>query len=498
MSPRASNPYIAPELRGGATYDLHACSRRSCFVMLGLFGAQAAALYRAGTAASAGNPIRRDHPRWVQPRRGTITDRHGAILADGVQRDRYRRVYPYRLASHVVGFVGSQGAGVEGVERTFDTVLAGARERMSMLRDAYGRVVARPESTSASQPARNLRLTLDLGVQAVVERALANAVQRVEAHAGHVVALRPDSGAIIALASHPTFASAEPGSDASMRWNHAVGSSFEPGSVMKTFVIAGALAAGAIDPDVPFDCQGGVARVGRKTITDTHENHLLTPRQILVKSSNVGAMKVGAALGRRALLDTYRSFGFGARTGITLPVESAGVLRDCRRWSELDAATMAFGQGLSVTNLQLAAAMGAIANEGRLMVPYLVDAIMDEHGGVVMPTEPQVRTQAVPADVARQVTAMLTGVTQPHETGEDAAVPGVVVAGKTGTAQKAVPGRGYVDGVWTATFAGFFPAERPVLAVSVVIDEPRRAHAGGSVAGPVFREIAAHVMGVAP
>jgi cell division protein FtsI (penicillin-binding protein 3) len=257
-----------------------------------------------------------------------------------------------------------------------------------------------------------------------------------------------------------------------------------------------------VSPTQRIDCEDGAMQVAEYTIHDSHRFQELTPAEILAHSSNIGTAKIGAALGRAGLFRALRRFGFGARTELELPAEAEGILRHYKRWYEMDAATVSFGQGMSVTSVQLAAAMGAIANGGRLMKPYLVARVTDNEGNTVEEFAPTVRRQVVPGHVARLVGDMLTAVTAEGGTGEAAALDGYLVAGKTGTAQKAdYTHGGYAEGQWVATFVGFVPAERPRLTISVVIDEPVIDHYGGTVAGPVFRRVAEAALrhlGVAP
>jgi cell division protein FtsI (penicillin-binding protein 3) len=405
-----------------------------------------------------------------------------------------RRYYPnLNSAAHVLGFTDDEGRGVEGVERTFETRLHGAVDKVAALLDARGGVIFSEELIGGQTgQGKNLTLTLDRPIQAIAERELELGVRAVEARAGHVVVMDPTTGEILALANYPTFNPNDPGaSEAAARRNRAVTDRFEPGSVIKSFTIAGALAAGVVGPNQRIDCEDGAMQVAEHTLRDTHRYQELTPAEILAHSSNIGTAKIGAALGRAGLFRALRRFGFGARTELELPAEVEGSLRHYKRWYEMDAATVSFGQGMSVTGVQLAAAMSAIANGGRLMKPLLVSRISDVDGNTIEEFAPTVRRQVVPGHVARLVGEMLTAVTAEGGTGEEAAIEGYVVAGKTGTAQKADHTRGgYADGQWTATFVGFVPAQRPRLVISVAIDEPVIEHYGGTVAGPVFRRIA--------
>jgi cell division protein FtsI (penicillin-binding protein 3) len=405
-----------------------------------------------------------------------------------------RRYYPNReLASHLLGFANIDGKGIEGLELALDERLRGAARAVPAIRDRRGAVVF-SEHLLDDRGAQgdDVVLTIDKTIQHIAERELALAVQTFEAQAGSVVVVDPRTGEILALANYPSFNPNEPGrSPASHRRNRAVTDRFEPGSTVKPFTIAAALAAGSIRPNQLIDCGGGRMQVAEYTIHDSKPHDELTPAQVLAYSSNIGTARIGSTLGKRGLYRAFRRFGFGEPFGLGLPGETAGILRHYKRWYEMDAATISFGQGMSVNSLQLAAATVALANGGKLMDPYLVRRITDGRGDTVQETLPRVRRQVVPRSVAHLVSDMLTAVTGPQGTGSEAALDGYLVAGKTGTAQKAdyVAG-GYARDKWLASFVGFVPADDPRLVISVVIDEPVIAYYGGTVAGPVFRRIA--------
>ncbi|MFW6050316.1 MAG: penicillin-binding protein [Myxococcota bacterium] len=433
---------------------------------------------------------------WVERR---VTPKQAAAVRElelpGVHMNREaRRYYPNReLAAHLMGFANIDGRGIEGLELALDEQLQGAARAVPAIRDRRGHIVFSEQlfDDSAAQ-GHDVELTLDKTIQHVAERELALAVQTFEAKAGSVVVMDPRTGELLAVASHPAFNPNEPGSyDLPSRRNRAVTDRFEPGSTVKPFTVAGALAAGTIRPNQRIDCGEGRMEVAEYTIHDSRPYDELTPSQILAYSSNVGTARIGATLGRRGLYRAMRRFGFGERLGLGLPGETGGILRHYRRWYEMDAATISFGQGMSVTTVQLASAMSALANGGRLMEPYVIASIRDARGEVVEETLPRVRRQVVPRSVARLVSDMLTAVTGPGGTGTEAALDEYLVAGKTGTAQKAdyVAG-GYARDKWIASFAGYVPAEDPRLVIAVVIDEPVIAHTGGAVAGPVFRRVA--------
>jgi cell division protein FtsI (penicillin-binding protein 3) len=417
-----------------------------------------------------------------------------ALAIDGISLSKEaRRFYPNReLAAHVLGFADVDGVGLEGLEARFEERLRGSVQAVPAIRDRRGNVVFSEQllDDRAAQ-GDDLTLTIDKTIQHLAERELAMAIQTSEAKAGSIVVMDPATGEILAMASYPTFNPNDPGrAHPSSRRNRAITDRYEPGSTVKPFTIAGALAAGTIDSQATIECENGRMQVAEYTIRDTHPFDELTPAQILAYSSNIGTAKIGRTLGREGLFRTMRRFGFGETTGVLLPGEASGILRHYRRWYEMDAATIAFGQGMSVTTLQLATAMSAIANGGNLMTPVLVRRIHDSSGAVLEEAVPHLRRRAIPPDTARLVADMLTAVTGPGGTGPEAAIDGYLVAGKTGTAQKAdyITG-GYAPDRWLASFVGFVPARDPKLVIAVAIDEPVIAHYGGLVAGPVFRRV---------
>ncbi|MGB5546720.1 MAG: penicillin-binding protein 2, partial [Polyangiales bacterium] len=405
-----------------------------------------------------------------------------------------RRYYPNRhLAAHLLGFADIDGRGIEGIELAYEDRLRGSDRRVEAIRDRRGQVVfADDMEDDRSMQGQSVVLTIDKAIQHVAERELALGVRTFEARGGSVVVMDPSNGEILALANYPPFNPNEPSKHPTAhRRNRAVVDRFEPGSTVKPFTMAAALAAGAVKPNQSINCENGVTRIAGRVLHDAHPYEWLTPTQILAYSSNIGIAKIALDLGKKNLYRGFRRFGFGEPTGLAVPGETAGILRHHRRWYEIDAATVSFGQGMSVTNVQLATAMSAIANGGRLMRPMLVRRLADGHGTTIEENKPQVRRQVVPRRVAKLVGQMLTAVTEPGGTAIEAAVDGYLVAGKTGTAQKAdyIHG-GYAKDKWLASFIGFAPAERPAVVISVVIDEPAIAHYGGTVAGPVFRRIA--------
>ncbi|MFO0662348.1 MAG: penicillin-binding protein [Polyangiaceae bacterium] len=405
------------------------------------------------------------------------------------------RYYPGReIAGAVLGFVAPDGQGKEGLELSLDEELRGHVEEVKGLRDRSGRLLFSEGATDITSIAgHNITLSIDEGIQHVVERELDAAQGTYETKGASLVVVDPRTGEILALASTPGYNPNDYSvSDAESRRNRAVTDRFEPGSVMKVFTMATAFATGAIKPTEPIYCEHGHYQLGRVTIHDTHLNDWLTPTQILAKSSNIGTLKIALKVGEPTLYATYRKFGFGEPTGLPLPGEASGVLRPKGRpWFEVETANASFGQGVSVSVMQLAMAMSAIANGGNLYEPILVKKVQDARGNIVREATPRVRREVVPKHVASLVTEMLTAVVEDGGTGMEAAVPGFRVAGKTATAQKADPATGkYSEDKYTASFVGFLPAENPRLVIAVVLDEPMIGRYGGDLAGPVFRRVA--------
>jgi cell division protein FtsI (penicillin-binding protein 3) len=429
--------------------------------------------------------------RHVRPREAAAVR---ALGIPGVSMsDEARRFYPNRqLAAHILGFANIDGEGIEGLELAYEERLRGSVSTVPAIRDRRGRVVFSQQllDDRAAQ-GDDVYLTIDKSIQHVAERELELSVRTFEARAGSVVVMEPETGEILAMASYPTFNPNEPGrAPPAHRRNRSITDVFEPGSTVKPFTIASALAAGTVRSDQLIDCEDGAMQVDEFTIHDSHAFDELTPAQILAFSSNIGTSKIGASMGRRGMFRAFRRFGFGEDSGLPLPGETSGILRHYRRWYAMDAATIPFGQGMSVNNVQMAAAMSVIANGGKLVRPIIVRRVTDSDGNDVEETLPMVRRQVVPRGVARLVADMMTAVTGPGGTGTEAAIDGYLVAGKTGTAQKAdYEHGGYADDEWLASFVGFVPAENPRLVISVVIDEPVIAHYGGVVAAPVFRRV---------
>jgi cell division protein FtsI (penicillin-binding protein 3) len=405
----------------------------------------------------------------------------------------YKRYYPMgALAAQVIGYAGIDQRGLAGLEHLFDGAVAGREGRQTLLRDARRGTAASPLlAGDEPHPGAALHLTLDAALQRLAERELARAVEEEAAKRGSVVILDPHDGAVLAMASYPPLdANRFPDFPVERRRNLPVMDAYEPGSTFKMVTAAAALSANLMDPTDEVECEMGAIHLLGVRIRDHKPFGRLTFRDVIARSSNIGAIKVGLAVGDRRLHDMAADFGFGRPTGIDLPAENPGELRPLDAWRQapLTKAYVSFGQGVSVTPLQLARAFAAVANGGELLRPFVVGAVENETTGALERTPRRVDGRPLSAATARELERMLEAVVE-DGTGKAAAVPGYAVAGKTGTAQKAVGG-GYSDRYFVANFMGFVPARRPQLVIAVMIDEPWPRYHGGEVAAPVFARIA--------
>lgn len=428
-------------------------------------------------------------------RRLSSRDESGKRIRGLIVDGEGRRYYPRReLAGPLLGFVAPDGEGKDGFELAFNAELKGQIERLRGLRDRNGRLIfSEGIEDDRAFAGHDIALTIDQGIQFAAERELMMAARTYEASGGSVVVVDPRSGEILAMASWPGY---NPNdyrtSDPAERRNRAVTDRFEPGSTMKIFTVAAGLSQKVIGPTDRMFCEKGRMPVDNIVIRDTHPAEWLTVSQVLAQSSNICSAKVGLSLGGQLLYESLRRFGFGQPGGVGIPGESSGVLRPRGRpWVQVETAAAAFGQGISVTNVQLAMATAAIANGGKLLEPILVKRITTAGGQVVRESVPRVRRQVVSPKVAQTVAEMMVAVTEGDATGTAAAIPGFRVAGKTATAQKTDPATGrYSLDKYIASFVGFVPAKDPVVAIAVTVDEPMVTHAGGEVAAPVFRRVA--------
>ncbi len=403
----------------------------------------------------------------------------------------HSRVYPNRsVAAQIIGFAGIDGSGLEGIEYFFNSRLKGDFSKYKIFRDALGRGFEAPSGKSRGVVGHDLFLTIDRTIQYNVEKILLQTIRRYAARSAIGIVMVPQTGAILAMANVPLFNPNSYGQSTRWHWrNRAVADRFEPGSTMKIFSIAAAIESGALLPDSPLFCENGKYKIGRNIVHDTKPHEWLTITDIVRLSSNIGAVKVGEKIGSKFLYATLKEFGFGTRTGINFPGETTGRLASYKRWSKIDAGAISFGQGVSVSALQLATATGAIANGGVLMQPYIVKLVSDSKGREIDAFKPQAVRRVISPDTAAIIARMMRTVVE-NGTGTTAALDEYLVSGKTGTAQKIDQDGNYDKGKFIASFTGFVPSEKPELVILVVIDEPEKNHYGGIVAGPAFRKIA--------
>ncbi|GHV56290.1 penicillin-binding protein [Deltaproteobacteria bacterium] len=418
-----------------------------------------------------------------------------ALDIDGLALSQeYRRTYPNgNLAANFLGFVGVDGQGLEGLELALDEYLRAGSEKIKVKRDRLGRIMLDSLDGDVHEArGASVVLTVDRRIQYVTEKALANAVETYQAKSGLALVIRPKTGAVVAAAVWPTYnPNNYKSASESTRRNRILTDPFEPGSTFKIFVVAAALEENLVSPNTVINCENGAYRVANHIVRDTHNYDQLSVSEIIKYSSNIGSLKIGALLGNDLLYNYLTRFSFGEKTGLAhLPGEAAGLLRQPKNWYAIDAANIAFGQGLSVTVLQMVMAMSALANDGVLMKPYLVDRVLDAEGRIIEQAQPQILRQVVSPLTARQLSAMLRMAVLKGGTATRAEVAGYPVAGKTGTAQKVVRGgKTYAAGKYVSSFLGFAPYHDPQLCVMVVLDEPANGYYGGTVATPAFKEI---------
>ena len=445
---------------------------------------------------------------------GVNADLEGKLRAAQLRAVRLERKttrdYPNGTeTSQVLGFVNlrdqtvgsdrtvSFETGEAGIEKAMDRYLKGVAGERRIIRDARRREI--PYFRLSDRPARDgyhVVLTIDQGIQHIVEREADRLVEQVQPDNLHILIVRPATGEILAMVSRPTF---DPNHRDSFQpeamKERVVADAYEPGSTFKIVTLAAGLNEGVADLGSTFFCENGQMMMAGHWLKDHESYGLLTLREIIAKSSNIGMAKLAVLLGEEKLHHYGRLFGFGAKAqkgeGI-LPGEVAGTLHPLKKWTKVSLTRFPMGYEVAVTNLQMALAYAAIANGGKRMEPRLIKAVVDRDNRVVMQFLPKVVCQVIRPEVAKQVTEALRGVVSDEGTAAEAQVPGFEVAGKTGTAQKYTP-QGYVN-QYRASFIGYLPADKPEFVVSILVDHPKgKKYYGGQIAGPAFREIATHV-----
>ena len=409
-----------------------------------------------------------------------------------------KRIYPNgSLLGQAIGFTNIDLKGVEGLEYGFEKILAGKPATVRIRTDGRGNRIsdvllnAKEQSTKGS----DVLLTVDSNIQHITEAALEKGIKKMKADRGAALLMNPQTGEILSMASYPFFDPNRFGRfPQKTRKNLPVWMSFEPGSTLKVFLAATLLEEKMGDENTEYDCENGKRKIGPKVIKDIHGHGILTVSETITYSSNICAWKMGETLGKKKLHDSLRNFGFGETVGVDLPGEARGRIQNLRKWGDVELATISFGQGISVTAIQLATSLSSIANGGYLMKPYIVKKVVSPEGKVLMERKPELVKRVISYDTASKVTKILEQVVE-NGTGKNASIPGYRVAGKTGTAQMPNPKTGtYYEKRYLSSFIGFAPADDPRLALVVIVENPREHNYGGVVAAPIFKSITEKVL----
>ncbi|MBN1687820.1 MAG: penicillin-binding protein 2 [Candidatus Omnitrophica bacterium] len=410
----------------------------------------------------------------------------------GIEEE-YRRFYPQgELLSHILGFTDVDTNGLEGIELVLNRQMQGRAGRRYTKRDALGREIRAFEILAIpAVNGHNVTLTIDQYVQYLTEKALNEAYTQWHAQGAFAIVMEVKTGKILAMANRPSFDPNQvANSTVASRRNRALTDMYEPGSVFKVVAASAVLNEGKAMPETIFDCENGEYRYGSKVLHDVHPYGDLSFEDVVVKSSNIGIVKVASLLDPEVFYGYIRAYGFSESTGIDLPGEVAGFIRPPNQWSKTSPYNIPFGHEILVTAMQMTNAMAVIANGGKLFRPYVISKVTDGAGVVIKETKPEIlREEVIRPAVAAQMRRILTRVVE-EGTGKRAKIDGVSVGGKTGTAQKVLPnGKGYSHSNFVSSFVGFAPSEDPELVMAVVLDDPKPRYYGGTVAGPVFKEV---------
>ncbi len=403
-----------------------------------------------------------------------------------------KRFYPEgSMLAHVIGFSNVDNEGLEGIERYMDADLRGRPGKRITKRDALGREIkALEEKNLPAIDGNKIVLTIDQHLQYLTERALDQAFKQWKAKAGWAIVMDPYTGEILAIANRPAF---DPthyhGSVPDTRRNRAITDMYEPGSVFKIVAASGALNEGVVTPETLINCENGKWNWGLKVLHDVHPYGTIPVWQVIVKSSNIGTVKIAKKLTPEKLQEYIKNFGFGGLTGIDLAGEAPGFTRPPAQWSKTSPYNIPMGQEVMVTAIQMTAAIAVIANGGHLVKPYIISRVEDPAGVVLKVKKPTVKKTVIRPETAAMMRQILTRVVD-EGTGTKAKIPGIPVGGKTGTGQKILPGgKGYSHNAFMSSFIGFAPSDNPRYVMTVVLDEPKPLYYGGTVAAPVFKEV---------
>ncbi len=401
-----------------------------------------------------------------------------------------KRRYPNKnYAAHLIGFSGLDNTGLEGLELYHDGYLKGAPGWAQVLRDARQNKLL-VSKMILPKDGLNLVLTIDEFIQFIAERELDKTYEKFHAQGASIIVMDPRTGEVLALANRPSYDLNSPGkASQDTRRNRAICDMFEPGSVFKIVTASAALEENKFKESDRFFCENGAYRVANHILHDHHPHGWLTFREVILESSNIGTTKIAQALGPDKIYEYATRFGFGKKLGVDLPGEISGVLKEPRIWSKTSIGAVPIGQEVGVTALQLASAISAVANGGVLMKPYILKSIQDTNGQKIKEFVPIAIRRVISENTARRVKDILASVVE-DGTGKMAKTPDFKIAGKTGTAQKLDPGGAYSHSKYMASFIGFAPADNPLVAIVVIVDEPHPYYFGGVVAAPVFKYVA--------
>jgi cell division protein FtsI (penicillin-binding protein 3) len=407
------------------------------------------------------------------------------------------RVYPNgSMLCHVIGFTDFDHHGIQGVEASMDEYLHGQDGFRFIEHNRAGQEIV--PYRGQERPPRDgyqVHLTVDLSLQNIVENEIDAAMEEYSPQKATIVLMRPQTGEILAMANRPDFdLNLRAGAKPEEMKNRAIIDMMEPGSTFKIVAAAAALNERKLRPDSTVFCENGLWNFGGSALHDHRAFSYLSVRDILVKSSNIGAAKLALSVGDQRFYEYIRRFGFGERTGIELPGEITGVIRPPKAWSKISITRIPMGHEVGVTPLQMTMAMAVIANGGKLVTPRIIKSITTPEGKTVSSLSPVVLRQVISPETAREIGDALRGVVSDRGTAAAAAVPGFTIAGKTGTAQKVDPRGGYEQGKYVVSFAGYLPADHPEFVGLVVLDDAHTSkpelNYGGHIAGPIFSRVA--------
>ena len=409
-------------------------------------------------------------------------------------KEEEKRFYPKgNLSAHVIGFVGLDNVGLDGIEKQYDSYMRGSFQELVSQKDRKGRDLI-PQEIGYDESTRgdNVLLTIDEVIQHIAEKELQIACKKWRAMSGSVIIMNPQTGEILALANYPTYDLNKAFSTTDdLKRNRATRDLYEPGSVFKIVTAAAAINENLVTMEEQIDCENGLYNFNGFPIHDSEQHDRLTFSEVLEQSSNIGIVKVASRLGDRRLYDYIKAFGLTEKTGVDLS-ERVGFIRPLERWTKRSMAAIPFGHELAITPLQMLCSTNAIANDGVIMKPFIVRAIMDGHK-TLTEFSPQKSRTPISSRTAKIMKEILTRAVE-NGTGKNAKIHGYKVAGKTGTAQKASGSLGYLPDKYVSSFTGFISAENMVISMIVVINEPQDIYTGSTVACPVFREIATQII----